>query len=744
MSVLSYDKVNANSAASLRPVCGAGEAYIKFPLQQELDATLCSVTGPKRRWVNMRPQVARFCDGQSAGRLRIVSALLAVMLGWQAAAVSAAPQVPLREKSQADELVKPTSDVSFGDVTTQRVLMLHNGSTFQGIVEKQQAKWRVKVDAQTTVHFENYQVALVADSMNDIYYFRSQRISSGDIAGHANLVRWCLKHELFEQAKSELIWLREVKAAPKLIESLQRQFQSSLSPLGVSSMGVPGPGQPTSQLANAGPLVPQTSGFPARQNLGQQASINGVLFPNKPVDGLSPLPLGAANGFQPNKVGVLSTIPSIEGAEIQTNSQRQAAHLRDDPTSGVLPVANAADARFSLAQSELTASPSSKALVNSVFSFYDRAGFKNDPSVQQQINTSLNQSVVDGFAKSIHGVVLQACAGCHYPDNERLKLASGFHLDIPSSPEKATVSQLRENLQQVLSLINRKNPGNSDLLAILSQSHGGLLSPPLPPQSEEYASLTAWVFRTQSDSPFEIAESKVVMAGANQDVPSQLGVSVSPSNINGDFSSFSMTPEVDPRRPHDPNAFNQHFHGEVPQGEAISHSDPNAGMNPLSQGLPNGQMGLQPSSQSTRWPLLPVVNPKVVELPKPAPSFGPLPAPQNRLPLPENAELEKAVLSQTPLPPIGLRPVGQAVLPQAVLPGTINPGPLSPGTISPVPMALPMIKRSVSQGELKNAGFPATQGPATLRPATLRPALPRLQKTNDGRTTLHPANQSPK
>jgi hypothetical protein len=202
-------------------------------------------------------------------------------------------------------------------------------------------------------------------------------------------------------------------------------------------------------------------------------------------------------------------------------------------------------------------------VINSVFSFYDQPGFNNDTRVQEAISTSIKQTAVDQFNQSVHWSLIQACAGCHYPENTDLQQQSAFALEIPGGPNKATLEQTRHNLEQLRPLLNRDNPGNSRLLSLIAEPHGGQKSPPVAAESPDFRQITQWVYRSGVHQSGTSDDSHVTVAGAMEwDVAAPAMAALQASTP--DFSTLLPTlgPQVDPQRPYDPTPFNRHFHPE--------------------------------------------------------------------------------------------------------------------------------------------------------------------------------------
>ncbi len=203
-------------------------------------------------------------------------------------------------------------------------------------------------------------------------------------------------------------------------------------------------------------------------------------------------------------------------------------------------------------------------VINSVFSFYDQPGFNNDNRVQEAISTSIKQTALDQFNETVHWALIQACASCHYPENDTLRQVSAFALEIPGGPNKATLEQTRHNLEQLKPLLNRDNPGNSRLLSLIAEPHGGQKSPPVAADSADFRQITQWVYRSGVHQSGTSDDSHVTVAGAMEldaVAPAMASARSSPPEL--DALLPSMGPQVDPQRPYDPTPFNRHFHPEA-------------------------------------------------------------------------------------------------------------------------------------------------------------------------------------
>jgi hypothetical protein len=378
-------------------------------------------------------------------------------------------------------------DLSLNPAQSERFVLLRNGAMFAGRVEKNNGRYTVQIDPQTTVNLDANRVWVVADSKLELFEFRRARISAYDQDAQFELWQWCLQNDMLTPVAEAVPTLREQGFPESRLRSLELGLARARGELPVPTL-TPPPSN-ANMLSNTAPL-------PHRPTVNPRGTNRPTAHPN------------------------------------------EATHAID-------------------ATSHTTPTP----VINSVFSFYDQPGFDNDTRVQEAISTSIKQTAVDQFNESVHWALIQACAGCHYPENEALRQVSAFALEIPGGPNKATLEQTRHNLEQLRPLLNRDNPGNSRLLSLISEPHGGQKLPPVAADSADFRQITQWVYRSGVHQSGTSDDSHVTLAAATEsDVAAP--AMASPQASTPDFASLlpNLGPQVDPQRPYDPTPFNRHFH----------------------------------------------------------------------------------------------------------------------------------------------------------------------------------------
>ncbi|MBL8856493.1 MAG: hypothetical protein JNK57_21200 [Planctomycetaceae bacterium] len=511
-------------------------------------------------------------------------------------------------------------NLSLDETQPIRWLMLRNGSVFSGQISESQGKYTIQINPQTQMTYDANRAWVVADSLNELYEFHRARVRPGDLNSQMEFARWCITQKLWTEAELEIDAMRAAGVADLQLRGLRLAIAASR------------PAPPTAQSS----LVPSSVNNPIATQ-GLQPS------PNRAVESLP------AVSVESNLVAPLPRVPVPSPSLPKPSLPKPAvpAATASLPSPRFQPAADHAE----------TPAP----IVNSVFSFYDQPGFENDTRVQEAISESVDQKAVDQFNETVQWSVVQACAGCHYPENERLAQASSFALEIPSAKHKATLEQTRHNLAQLLPLINRDNPGNSRLVDLLAQPHGTLKQPPLAAESEDYRAIMQWIYRSEiSRSSSQSSPRSHVGSLGDPALPNQSGsemeshviqahaetteVDQLPTPTSADIGPLprlipgSLGPEIDPNRPYSPEPFNRLYHPDGP----------------------------------------------VASIESPAPTTPPSPAPR---------------WEQLP-------PVGQSLTPQTLPPPALTPQTLTPQTLSPQTL------------------MPQNSTPPTSAPQTLSPQLP--------------------
>lgn len=516
-------------------------------------------------------RTGRFLTGWSIRRVGMIAILMVAFPGSVPACLVAQSDVA------NDNSERRVSDLSLKPEGT-RYLMLHNGGILCGTIQKVEDRWKVQIDDRTSVMIDNFRVSVIADCLEDIYTYRSQRISQFDVQQRVSLIQWCLKNELVQQASKEFESLSSLRLDENIRKQLAFQLKQAVDPTPIPSIA-------------------------ATLEATRKANQNRPLPSQAPIQMVNPPSLNAGGPIGPALLRSAQTDLSQETQAAQRNQELPSGDGEIHSIASQLPRIQRPDLPAPATAEQLTASVPP---VSSVFKIYDIPGARQTPQVQQALQNQLSAASIQSFQDSLHGVVTESCAGCHFEGNAKLEGKTQFQLRLVSSkdPEDA----IRYNLQQVLGLINRENPGNSELIKIASQPHGGLKEPPIQSDAAKQEALVQWVYSTQRTTTVPDDPAKVMLAGAQMEV----------SDAPDEASSLQplpdrLTPQTNPSNPYDPSVFNQMGQGTLPGGSGLPPSSQQRVDSPTGgSGIPgNGSLFQHQSPSSGRTP--PILDPRSVK-----------------------------------------------------------------------------------------------------------------------------------
>lgn len=530
--------------------------------------------------------------------------------------------------SQVEE--KPeglVSNLSMSASSGQRYLMLHNGAVFQGQIEKTDDRWKVTLDETSTLYFANYRVNVIADSMEDLYTYRSQRVSQYDQQQRVDLFLWCLKYELASAAEKELKKIEQLKIDPALKKSLAFRLKQQVDPIQFPSMSAT--------------LKAMAETKARREAIAEAAKQKPIQMVQRPSQSLQQTAADLSSTPSEMLPGTLNQEPNASVSSGSVTASQSTAKRDNHQLLSAAAMARTGNQSEPVGGVATTGGTDQASLpVASVFSIYDQPGLQNPPEIQQAIDNQMSQNSISNFSQTLHGGMLESCAGCHFEGNGKTK----FELKLASDP--ATVVGF--NLQQIQGLLNRQNPGNSELLTIAFQPHGGLKAAPIAEGSDLQKELVGWVYGTRvEDAGGPVEKPQVMLAGAEMAIPPaevaphalapNSEAASEPAGLEPSSpelpSSLLYAPRAKPTQPYDPQFFNQqiagHAEADAPTAagvglpSAISPAAVATPKNlPSSSGLPrrNSLFQLRRKPESTR------VLPAVGSLP----TSGSLGPPQSR------------------------------------------------------------------------------------------------------------------
>lgn len=99
----------------------------------------------------------------------------------------------------------------------QQLVVLRNGNILRGSVERAGDHWRV-VSAGTELYLRTAEVDFLCESIDGAYQQYRERLAPPSAVGHMQLAAWCVRHELWEAAGSELAAARQLEPNhPRLV-----------------------------------------------------------------------------------------------------------------------------------------------------------------------------------------------------------------------------------------------------------------------------------------------------------------------------------------------------------------------------------------------------------------------------------------------------------------------------------------------------------------------------------------------
>ena len=112
------------------------------------------------------------------------------------------------------------ADVANGE----QILVLKNGQMLIGRIEQDAASLIVHVRQGSRLVIAKAKAEFVCNSKSEAFWGKSARIRASDVEQQVNLFRWCLQHELFEHAESQLNILMNSDVSATELASLNRQL----------------------------------------------------------------------------------------------------------------------------------------------------------------------------------------------------------------------------------------------------------------------------------------------------------------------------------------------------------------------------------------------------------------------------------------------------------------------------------------------------------------------------------------
>ena len=113
---------------------------------------------------------------------------------------------------------------SLAGVNSSQVVLLKNGEILRGRVVRQTDRIAIRTDQGSELIIKRDKVDVVSNSLEEAYWHLAAQTSATDVDGQIGLFRWCLKHELLEQARQHVFGLMHTDIPPSKLMQLNEQL----------------------------------------------------------------------------------------------------------------------------------------------------------------------------------------------------------------------------------------------------------------------------------------------------------------------------------------------------------------------------------------------------------------------------------------------------------------------------------------------------------------------------------------
>ena len=196
----------------------------------------------------------------------------------------------------------------------EHVLVLRNGNTLSGQVTKNGQQFELRTQSSRLV-IEQAQVDFVCNSLADAYDLKYADTPPNDVEGQQRLFRWCMRNQLWPQAKNQIQTIKLSNVKPATLSHLQRQLDVQLEQVRLRS-------EQRRQQRSQQRIAVANGGSTGFEPLAGQADINASSIKQVGYEEeaeIAPLP-GASD---------VGTNPFDEETPVETELQRRMALQRE-------------------------------------------------------------------------------------------------------------------------------------------------------------------------------------------------------------------------------------------------------------------------------------------------------------------------------------------------------------------------------------------------------------------------------
>ena len=102
-----------------------------------------------------------------------------------------------------------------------QLILLRNGRVLEGKLRQNLDHWTVFFDSGASLRLESRDIDLLGDSMTHLYQQMQQRADRAQMGERIEIVHFCLRHQLLDDAQNEIAWLVQDGISPDISQRLE-------------------------------------------------------------------------------------------------------------------------------------------------------------------------------------------------------------------------------------------------------------------------------------------------------------------------------------------------------------------------------------------------------------------------------------------------------------------------------------------------------------------------------------------
>lgn len=103
----------------------------------------------------------------------------------------------------------------------EQFVLLRNGRVLEGSLRQNLDHWILLFDSGASLRLESRDIDLLGDSMTHLYQQMQQRTDREQTGERIEIVQFCLRHQLLDDAQNEIAWLVQDGIAPDISQRLE-------------------------------------------------------------------------------------------------------------------------------------------------------------------------------------------------------------------------------------------------------------------------------------------------------------------------------------------------------------------------------------------------------------------------------------------------------------------------------------------------------------------------------------------